>query len=246
MRENLAFGRVGRAACEFTVMSLDTLENRILTSAQEVCGRFLANNTGHLAPQLAHWLVISRAALVGVPEHRVTARDWGQTRKTGLMRAYARPLSLARMILSRLHVDADGRLADAAPQETIPFFLEMNALFEAWVGVWLGETGIPFKAQDERRLDGLKIIPDFVARERQIVVDAKYKAIALEEQARESLDNVDVYQALAYARLLAKADDDQESTYRATWLAFPGELIDDPMKDVPDKWEGRRAKWQWA
>ncbi len=234
LRENLAFGRLDRAACEFTVMSLDTLENRILKAALDACTRYLANLECHLAPQLARWASIARAALAGVPEYRVNPRDWGQTHKTGLMRPYAHPLALARMILQRLRTDSNGITQEEA--KTIPFFLDMNQLFEAWVGIWLAKTGIKFEAQTEFR-NPIIFRPDFIARAEQIVVDAKYKDIAKDN--RTSPSSADVYQALGYARLLAFAENRQESSYKETWLAYPGTPREEPLRDVAACWERR-------
>lgn len=233
VRENLARARPDRVICEFTVFSLDTLENRILKAALDIAGHWLTQAA--LAPDLQdalhRWSAIARTALATVPDCRVNPRDWSAVHKTGLMAAYARPLALARMILARLHLTPNGRVNDD-PGRTFPFFLNANRLFEAWVGVCLHAAGCPVRAQVARRLNvceggAVEFRPDFVlGPDPWAVVDAKYKILGADR-----LISADLFQAIGYTRLLTPhlADQEHVHAFREAWLAIPDSQGEDPL-----------------
>ena len=211
VRDNLVRARDDRMCCEYAVHDLDTLENRVLKAALDVSQRWL-NRTG-TPPQLVRWAATARAALAGVPEHRVRSRDWPRLRTRGSMQTYARPLALARLVLTRLHLDIQGQASESA--RTLPFYLDANRLFEAWVGVCLAAHGLKVKAQCTQGLKlpdarQFKFRPDFVVRDPveeargQLVVDAKYKP----EGPKQS----DLFQILGYVRVLAQHATDANCT----------------------------------
>ncbi len=249
LRENQIRGRDDRAYCEFSVMNLDILENRLLKAALNACTHWLSLPSlgGRMPQKLARWSFQARAALASVPDYRPMARDWASVRKTGLMRAYAEPLALARLILKRIHVDTSGGVA--LSHEVFPFFIDMNRLFEGWVGVCFSEAGAVTHAQVERSLPlpdrRFCFRPDFVI-DHQCVVDAKYKLID-----RVDIDNGDVYQVIAYARLLSlngygKSD---ESGLREAWLAVPDNSptgnVNNAFGGFKGLWSKRSGTWEW-
>lgn len=150
IRENQVRARSDRMVCAYQQFNLDTLENRLLKAALEVCSRWIASIPHH-PPQLQHWAWAIRAALAPVPEYRPHPRDWSRVRKKGLMAAYAQPLALARLVLTRLHLMPDGQAEES--DQTLPFFLDANRLFEGWVGVCLNRVRTSVRGQEWRRLD---------------------------------------------------------------------------------------------
>lgn len=234
VQQNLVCGRADRMVCAFQRLELDTLENRILKLALEVAARWL--RTQHAAPAgLQTWVREIRSLLAPVPDHRLHPRDWTRLRKTGLMAAYARPLALARLVLTRLHINANG--AAEARAQTLPFFLDANRLFEGWVGVCLEAAGATPQAQRQRSLrlctgyEAVHIRPDFICAENQhtIVVDAKYKL------GLQRLERCDFYQVLSYARLIPKVGE--------CWLAIPEQPAED-HQTTQQALERFRARWE--
>ena len=206
VQQNMVRARADRMVCEFTVLGRDTQENRILKAALEAALRWL-----HLQPlavvpgQVWHWGALAHAALTAVPVQRIGPRDWATARRHGAMRHYAEPLALAKLVLTRLHLDPSG--AATENQHTLPFFLDANRLFEAWIGVCLGKAGCQIFAQREGGLNlsdryRWKFKPDFLVSLNdpagRAIVDAKYKKLA-----SERLDNSDLFQVIGYSRLVA-------------------------------------------
>lgn len=205
VRENLVRARPDRMVCEFTVLGRDTPENRLLKAALEAGLRWLRQQPPSVVPaEVWHWGTLGRTALTAVPLQRIGPRDWASARRHGAMRHYAEPLALARLVLTRLHLDPTGGAAE--DRHTLPFFLDGNRLFEAWVGVCLGRAGYPPEAQEDREfsLPGVKkcwkFRPDFLVSlagpGNRAIVDAKYKP-------DDNLGNSDLFQIIGYARLVA-------------------------------------------
>jgi hypothetical protein len=202
VRENLVRARSDKMTCEFQRFNLDTLENRLLKAALEVSARYVSRTPG-VVPELQRWVHVIRSALASVPDYQPHPRDWSRIRNRGLMAAYATPLALARLVLTRLHLRPEGEAADT--ERTLPFFLDANRLFEGWVGVCLHKCPAIHSVQGQA--DDIKFTldkeyrfrPDFVIREhyqdRRVVVDAKYKP--------NGPERTDLYQVIGYARLLA-------------------------------------------
>lgn len=183
VRENLVRARPDRMVCEFTVLGRDTPENRLLKAALEAGLRWLRQQPPSVVPaEVWHLGTLGRTALTAVPLQRIGPRDWASARRHGAMRHYAEPLALARLVLTRLHLDPTGGAAE--DRHTLPFFLDGNRLFEAWVGVCLGHAGCQPEAQREGILalpDGYRwpFRPDFLVSIEnpggRAIVDAKYK-----------------------------------------------------------------------
>jgi len=167
------------------------------------------------------------------------------------MHAYARPLALARMILSRLRVNHDGRVINIG--KATPFYLDMNQLFEAWTGVWLVKAGINPQAQTERTLkiadQSITFRPDYIFTNRDndegIVLDAKYKPVIYRghRPKKHEIINADVYQVLAYSHLLnlTSAGTNFPPIVEA-WLIFPDKSSAEPFKNAEDSWKNRKNR----
>nr|WP_295394584.1 hypothetical protein [uncultured Thiodictyon sp.] len=103
VRENVVRARSDKMICEFQRFNLDTLENRLLKAALEVSARYVSGTPG-VVPELQRWVHVIRSALASVPDYQPHPRDWSRIRNKGLMAAYATPLALARLVLTRLHL----------------------------------------------------------------------------------------------------------------------------------------------
>ncbi len=170
------------------------------------------------------------------------------------MTAYAKPLALARLVLTRLHLKPTGKAEET--HKTLPFFLDANRLFEGWVGFCLSDVCDSVWSQDWKdfgpepyRKKEYKFRPDFIvkAKEQQghIVVDSKYKPAGPELS--------DIYQVLGYARLLAEPE---PSLINANGIqgghglseacfAVPGDDNDDRISEgMPQLLKRFRENWQ--
>jgi hypothetical protein len=212
------------------VLGRDTPENRILKAALEAGLRWLHQQPWAVVPpDLWHWGNLGRAALNAVPVQRISPRDWTTARRYGAMRHYAEPLALARLVLTRLHLDPLGG-AEENPQ-TVPFFLDANRLFEAWVGVCLAHAGCQPDAQQKcvlllPNVRDWRFRPDFVVSlgggARRAIVDAKYKL------RLDYLGNPDLFQVIGYTRLAAPNGEPTDDGCQGggqpaveAWLAVP-------------------------
>lgn len=161
------------------------------------------------------------------------------------MRSYARPLSMARVVLDNLHLRAAGDVVGQEARTTLPFFIDMNRLFEAWVGVCLEAANADPAGQVKQSINLLpnispiNIRPDFLCPGRgdqmmSIVVDAKYKLGPLEQS--------DIYQALAYGRLVNGYMPGLGA--QECWLAVPDAGgwhggIQEALNEFSHRWQGR-------
>ncbi len=248
LRHNASRGLEHRMMCDYSVMSCDTLENRILKAALETASRWLDSVPGLTPGKERTWVNCARAALAEVPNYAPQARDWQRVRKHGLMHAYARPLALARMILSRLRVNHDGSVINTG--KATPFYLDMNQLFEAWTGVWLVKAGLIPQSQTERTLEkiahqSITFRPDYILTNRDndegIVLDAKYKPVFTEDTGKKhEIINTDVYQVLAYSHLLnlTSAGTNLPPIVEA-WLIFPDKSSAKPFDNAKNSWQNR-------
>lgn len=109
-----------------------------------LCLRYLACH----APDhriLWNWGRICESALAGVSLTPIHNTDFRGLIYAGFMQRYRKPHALARMIITRLRADADGNVSEH--KVTVPFYLDMNCLFERYVGVKLRECGFKIAPQ---------------------------------------------------------------------------------------------------
>ena len=211
---SLARGHPEIVPCRFQALEQDTLENRILRTAL-TCARQLldgAAGQGFGGPEAA-WRIWSRqadAALAGAAIARITPRDFHVARKAGAYRHYARPLALARAVLTRTGFDPNQPVPQAAAR-LVPFRLATPELFERYVELCLRRIAgwkIWAGYHDQNLVEKGKsfmVRPDFLAwqGDRRVIVDAKYKNLSTQRPGGADDDNPlrwDVYQTLAYSR----------------------------------------------
>ena len=217
LRRNTLRGRLDRVFCQYQLFSMDTLENQILKAALWISRKVLAKYNSSVPGILWQWAKQCESALATVSLKRIEIADFRGLVYSGFMIRYKEPHALAKMIIRRFRVDAEGEVKEEK-DKTVPFYLDMNALFERYVGVKLRKMGLKIEyppkevtIQGERL--SLSIKPDFVSLDGQTIVDAKYKALVEEEIEDEIVwkDKVrqvkiirnDIYQVIAYATLLS-------------------------------------------
>ena len=255
LRRNIIHARPDRVVCRFETMTLDTPANRILKWALLLATRFMAQYGANIPEALWDWARSASAALSPVSEVPVGSRDFLGIHYGGLMQRYRTIHALARMIIRRLRSDAEGAIEEIKGQ-TVPFWLNMNALFEGYVGVLLQRAGrADFSAQKSRSFGNaqsllLQTRPDYITDDGSIVVDAKYKGlfedVGADEEAkagekvqlaawpglRYQPSNQDLYQIIAYSTLFAG----DLSASRRAFLAVPVPATQSAGKQLLRSW----------
>ena len=203
---SLTRGHAEIIPCRFQEFQTDTLENRILRAGLTAARRLLDGATG-LGTAWQIWARQADQALAGASITRVTHRDLHQARRTGAYRHYARPLDLAKAVLTRAGFDPNTPL-NTNKARIIPFRLLTYELLERYVehqlracagwSVWAGY-------HDRNLGEKFKIRPDFIITngDQKIIVDAKYKDMAAQSSGAPDSDTSfrsDVYQLMAYSR----------------------------------------------
>ncbi len=198
--------------CRFQALEQNTLENRILRTALAGARRLLEDASGRgLGGTQAAWHVWARqadAALAGAAIARIMPRDFQAARKSGAYRHYARPLALARAVLTRTGFDPNQPIAPARAR-LVPFRLATAELFERYVEVCLRrlpDWKVWAGYHDSNLGSDFPVRPDFLVGHnngQRVIVDAKYKDFGRQASSGANEDNSlrrDVYQTVAYSR----------------------------------------------
>lgn len=169
-------------------------------------------------------LLVQLAELEGVEDTKAADWEWVERWEPSSMEQhYSTAVRLAHMLLKGSSLKS--RFGDS---EANTFLLNMNALFESWVGRRLTEYCRNYEITEQDRLDldrdgQVKMKPDIVARSRVgevvAVADCKYKKLAPDGDGR----NPDYYQALAYATAFGLDE---------AWLVYARLPGDTESKDV--------------
>lgn len=181
LRCNTVKGRDDRIFCQYHVIDIDTIPNQILRAALTLCIKYLGSiKVDKSIEQLQEWARICNNALASVTDRRISSADFQAVNYAGLMGRYKPIHRLAKMILRRLHTDGTGAF-DLRNAVTVPFWLDMNALFEKYIEAKLAKEGVQYSAQLPISVNNgsfrFQCKPDFVIGDGFAVLDAKYKAI---------------------------------------------------------------------
>ncbi len=188
-------GTLSPVPCVFDEHTANNRLNQILRAALQRARRVPA-----LGASWQRRLLGQLAELEDVDD--VRSNDWSWVKRwepAPMEQHYAIAVRLAHMLLTGSSVKS--KFGDS---EANTFLLNMNSLFEAWVGRRLSEYYSEHDVTEQDKLDldidgQVKLKPDLVVRDRSnrvvAVADVKYKKLAPDGDGR----NPDYYQALAYA-----------------------------------------------
>jgi hypothetical protein len=245
---SLARGRPEVVPCRFQALEQDTLENRILRTALAGARRLLDGVTGQrLGGGDAQWRIWTRqvdSALAGAAVARIMPRDFLAARKSGAYRHYARPLALARAVLTRTGFDPNQHFDQERITRNVrlvPFRLATAELFERYVEVCLRGVGLCVWAgyNDQNLGKPFKVRPDFLARKDNnvLIVDAKYKDLSKQQPGGADDENPlrrDIYQTLGYSRH-KKVLDKLAGKPSGIILCYPAIGGNDSLKEAGNK-----------
>ncbi len=178
--------------CRYDDFTADVPENRVLLAIVAAVRRWA------IAPEIRRLATELEGRFVEVAPTDVALLEAALIRESPLNEHYQPALALARTVLEGLGVaHSEGSLV------AIAFLIDMNRLFESWIGAELSErlwSGVQVGEQEDVALSkkpSVRMNPDLVFRSRGTVVlvgDVKYKLTG-SGIAR----NPDYYQLLAYA-----------------------------------------------
>ena len=202
LRSNLVRGRADRMICRFENMTIDTLPNRILRYALRLSTGFLNQKYSNSLNNFWLWARQAESALSGVTLTSVTLNDFRDIRYGGSLSSYKPIHILAKAIIANLRLDATGDVKSTG--NISPFALNMNTLYEAYVGVQLKKAGL-VNLLPQKEMVVLfgnwkkNLRPDYCSPCGRLVIDAKYKRYLENNDDRISDD---LEQLLSYSILV--------------------------------------------
>jgi McrBC 5-methylcytosine restriction system component len=205
VRQNVAWQRQDRVVCEYGRFDDDCLENRLLRAALEVGAAYLIRSHLTLAckPIVRSWIAGCRAALANVRVVRISPAQFKSVRAIGGFRHYRRSHRLAQAVLQHVGIDPQNLNRQREDMQIPPFTLCTYELFERYAEAMLRKVHGPLWAgyrEKENNLPGrprYRVRPDFIVREKGMVVDCKYKLYP--QGVVDERERADVYQIVAYS-----------------------------------------------
>ena len=197
VKENIIKCRLNKNICAFQEFTADIPENRLLKKALSFCKKmitvsksFTKHNAGQtLQKKLTHILL----SFETVSEY-IRPTEIKQFHTNKLFSHYKMALQLAKLILRRYDYSINN--ISALEQETVPYWINMSGLYELYVYAQLiknyGKENIGFQVSGYE-----KTAVDFIKKDEQLIIDAKYKPQYAHSDAG-MLD--DIRQISGYAR----------------------------------------------
>ena len=197
IKENIVKCRLNKNVCAFQEFTADIPENRLLKKALLFCKKMIITSesfTRHSAGQtLVQKLPRILLSFEMVSEY-IQPSEIKQFRASKLFPYYRSALQLAKLILRRY--DHSINAISTLEQETVPYWINMSGLYELYVYAQLiknyGKENIGFQVSGYE-----KTAVDFIKKDEQLIIDAKYKPQYAHSDAG-MLD--DIRQISGYAR----------------------------------------------
>lgn len=244
IRQNIIYGRIDRTVCSYQVFSINSKENQILKAALNKCTTYLNThlNTHKNNDLLYETAMYCRHILEHVNNVRITDKDFNGLKYNGVYSHYKPAIENAKRVIKNLSITFNGELKLI---KTIPFWINMNKLFEFYVRTKIRQTlkeigskegklknYVPFKIKYDKHIpdnffvfkDKLKVIsisryliPDILIEynNKNYVLDVKYKNV------ESGNDRELTHQILAYGKLF---------NTQGLGLIFPQKLEEDEYK----------------
>ena len=197
IKENIVKCRLNKNVCAFQEFTADIPENRLLKKALLFCKKMIITSesfTRHSAGQtLVQKLPRILLSFETVSEY-IQISEIKQFRASKLFSHYRSALQLAKLILRRYDYSINS--ISTLEQETVPYWINMSGLYELYVYAQLiknyGKENIGFQVSGYA-----KTAVDFIKKDEQLIIDAKYKPQYAHSDAG-MLD--DIRQISGYAR----------------------------------------------
>ena len=197
IKENLSKCGLNKNICAFQEFTTDIPENRLLKKVLLFCKKmmstsesFTRHSAGQTLVQKLPRILLSFETISGY----IQPSEIKQFHASKLFPHYRSALQLAKLILRRYDYSINN--ISALEQETVPYWINMSGLYELYVYAQLiknyGKENIGFQVSGYE-----KTAVDFIKKDEQLIIDAKYKPQYAHSDAG-MLD--DIRQISGYAR----------------------------------------------
>jgi 5-methylcytosine-specific restriction endonuclease McrBC regulatory subunit McrC len=199
IRHNHFKNRLDKTVCNHQIHTIDCIENQILKTALLQCSR---NLHGINNDDIAKLIKLNLNTFDLVDSKEVFDSDFSKIKYSPFYKDYKEALKLAQMIFKRFGFnlnDTDNKEKHKIP----PFYIDMPELFERYVEVRLREKYkdalVPGYGQKNGNSYTWGLRPDFIVKNEQLIIDAKYKYWFSDNQNNKFKDD---YQQLSlYGRV---------------------------------------------
>lgn len=203
IKQNHFRNRIDKTVCDYQIFTIDCIENKILKTALLQCSRHLhtvANDNKDIVKLLKYNL--NTFELVNKKE--IFESDFSKIKHSPFYKEYKEALNLAKMIFKLLGFTLSSS-QQKHKSKIPPFYIDMPELFERYVEVKLRECdeykngltpGYGHKNGNSYKW-GLR--PDFIVKDKKLIIDAKYKYWFSKENEDEKFKN-DYQQLSLYGR----------------------------------------------
>lgn len=228
LRNNIVRGRADRICCRYETMTIDTLPNRILRYALRLATGLLNQKHSGQNNSLENiwlWARQAESALSGVALMPVAINDFRDIRYSGSLSNYKSIHALAKALIGNFRLDtSSGKIEPTG--SIVPFALNMNTLYEAYVGVKLKNAGFEnLLSQESMNVPFGKgynkpFRPDYCSSCGRLVLDAKYKRYlqsSNDERISEDLEQLLAYSVLVPVAMKNKANIHSMVTQNEHW-----------------------------
>jgi 5-methylcytosine-specific restriction enzyme subunit McrC len=192
IKKNIVAKRDDRISCRFQEYSVNCLENRLLKKTLLFIQRY---SNHHLAKEYKE-LIQKESKLLTYFENvadEISFPEIQRVKVNALYKEYVEAVELAKQILK--HFGYSYKKAGDKVKELPPFRIDMSKLFELYVYSLL-EEAYPKSIQYQEH--GKYGYVDFLKKDEELIIDAKYKKIYDSEKNEYEID--DIRQLAGYAR----------------------------------------------
>jgi len=194
IRKNHLKNRFDRTVCTHQIYTMNCLENQIIKTALKQCSRHLkidANN------DLIKLLKQNLNTFELIDTKEVFNNDFSTIKHSAFYKDYKDALMLAQMIFKQLGFTLDGQCS-GKKYKIPPYYIDMPELFERYVEVQLrkeyNDNLLPGYSYKFGNSYEWKLRPDFIIKNGQKIIDAKYKYWILDNKSDSRKDD---YQQLS-------------------------------------------------
>jgi 5-methylcytosine-specific restriction endonuclease McrBC regulatory subunit McrC len=230
--------RLDKTVCNHQIFTINCIENQILKTALMQCSR---NLNGINNDDITKLLKFNLNSFELVDTKEVFNSDFSKIKYSPFYKEYKEALRLAQMIFKRF-----GFTLNSSKKELItkipPFYINMPELFERYVEVKLRKEYkddlIPGYAQKDGNSYTWGLRPDFIVKNKKLIIDAKYKywyESNIDNKFKDDFQQLSLYGRVTKIRNDINLSKNEEAKILFIYPAISAkEYIDDKFELVSD------------
>ena len=202
IRHNHFKNRIDKTVCNHQIFTINCIENQILKTALLQCSK---NLHGIENQDISELLKLNLSSFELVDDIIVSKNDFFKIQHSPFYKEYKQALHLAQIIFKRFGFSLNSSV-DPTQNRIPPFYINMPELFERFVEVKLrkiyGSDLVPgYSLGNGYRTTVGELRPDFIIKNKSLIIDAKYKYWFENDSSHRSKD--DFQQLSLYGRVKA-------------------------------------------